>query len=69
VFDVNLKVDVSGEGIFYFLEYGLKFKTPNGTIFMFRVEKNLHYTFKNAIGIQYGTTLFQKKKCFKTFKE
>ncbi len=45
MFDINLKVDVSGEGIFYFLEYGLKFKTPNSTIFMFRVEKNLHYTF------------------------
>jgi hypothetical protein len=61
VFDVNLKVDVSGNEIFYFFEYGLKFKTPNGTIIIFRVEKNLHYTFKNATSIQYGTTLFQKK--------
>jgi len=69
VFDINLKVDVSGEGIFYFLEYGLKFKTPNSTIFMFRVEKNLHYTFKNATNIQYGTTLFPKKIYFKTVKK
>jgi hypothetical protein len=31
VSNVDSKVDVSGEGMFYLPEYGLKFKTLNGT--------------------------------------
>ncbi len=45
MFDVNSKVDASGEGMFCFPEYGLKFKTLNGTIFLIEPNKILHYTF------------------------
>jgi len=52
---------VEGEGIFCLLEYPIKFKTHNGFIFMFRVDKHLHCTIKNQMGDQYGMTFFQKK--------
>ncbi len=58
--NIDSKVDAGGEGMFCFLEYGLKFKTLNGIIFLFIVNKILHCTFKNASGIKYGTTFFQK---------
>jgi hypothetical protein len=66
VFVVNLKVDVNGEGMFYFLEYGLKFKTPNGTIYKFKAENNLHYIFKNAIILASNMAQhFSKRNIFK----
>jgi hypothetical protein len=33
VFGVDLKVHIGGEDTFFFPEFGLKFKTFNGTIF------------------------------------
>ncbi len=47
-------MDVGGEGMFYLLEHGLKFKTFNGSVFMFITYGILHCTIKNAIGVPYG---------------
>jgi hypothetical protein len=58
-------VDANGEGIFCILKYGLKFKTLNGGVFMFKVDRILHCTIKNAMGVQYGITLFQKNYVLK----
>ncbi len=51
---------VEGEGIFCLPEYPIKFKTHNGFIFMFKVDKHLHFTIKNQMGDQYVMAFFQK---------
>jgi hypothetical protein len=68
VFGVDWKVHATGESTFYLLEFGLKFKGVNGTIFMFMVHKILHYILKNATGIQYGIAFFQKTSIFRHLK-
>ncbi len=45
MFGIDLKVHVGGEGTFCLPKYGLKFKTFNDTIFMFRANKILHRIF------------------------
>lgn len=64
-FHPNLDVDAGGEGMFCLLEYGLKFITFNGGVFMFRTKRILQCTLNNAIGVQYGITLFQKSSILK----
>jgi len=51
--------------ILYLLEFKVKFRTRNGRIFMFHVDKVLHYIMKNQSGNQYGVAFFQKTFVFK----
>jgi hypothetical protein len=51
---------VEGKGTFCLPKYPIKFKTHNGFIFMFKVDKHLHYTIKNQMGDQDGMAFFQK---------
>jgi hypothetical protein len=59
----ELKVD--GLGTLCLPEFKFKFKTKSGGIFMFFVDKILHYTMKNQSGNQYGVTFVQKTSMFK----
>jgi hypothetical protein len=45
-FHPDLDVDAGGEGMFCLPKYGLKFKTFNGGVFMFKVDRILHCTIK-----------------------
>ncbi len=49
--NVDSKVDANGNGMFCLPEYGLKFKTMNNTIFLFKANKICITLFKNANGI------------------
>ncbi len=47
-----------GEGTFCLLEYGMKFRTKCGVVFLFQVDKVLHCSIKKQCGNQFGMAFF-----------
>ncbi len=53
----------------YLLELKVNFRTRNGGIFMFHVNKVLHYKMNNQNGNQYGVAFVQKNFYVQVFDE